>query len=498
MRFQRAPVSAGGNLATTGTSETLSPIKPPFYVGIVVEVVVNHSPSYEYGDDGYNVGAAKIRLFDINPTTEEELLPWADPIDTTIKQLPLIGELVVVYDIQGNKYYSRQVPIGKRLQQNSMLNLNRRLNKREEDALQQAITSGVEFSLEKHKFGTYFKPDSRVRQLLHFEGDTIIEGRMGHSIRFGSSKSDPSTNGLAPNIILRAGQATGAEIGPTTSKSKYGAILEDINKDVSSIWMVSDQTIPFIPSTEQAGSFVRSIVPKAPQKFDKAQIIINSDRVVLNAKKESVMLFSNSQINLNSFSNVTVDTDANIFLTANEQVNLKSNKNISSVTDEDFIINAGSDVLTIAIEKTSTISKKIYLGSSQNDEEPMVGGTSLSKFLARLIYALVNGPIDEPPTSFSSGTNKTAHVIGPQGAAALAPGVIAALSILYSELVPQNPGQENNKSDFAGAPFNSQANFVMLQNEAPEIVKNEFKSGQPTPSIENNKWDLVDQYYRVS
>lgn len=484
-----------GNIALTGTSETLAPTQQPFLEAVVVDVIVDHTHP-DYGEDGYNVGAAKIRMLSVNHSVDENLLPWADPIDFTVKQLPLIGELVVIYDIQGNKYYSRQVPLAHRTSENGMLNLNRRLNNRSSNTLSSTLTTGEEFTLTKHKFGKYFKPDSRVRPLKHFEGDTIVEGRMGQSIRFGSSRMDPSSDGMAPNIILRVGQAKDVELTEVSKKSLFGLIVEDVDKDVSSIWMVTDQSVPLTPSTANAGSFLRSAT-NPPQKFDKAQIIINSDRLILNAKKTHIMLFSNESIHLNSFKDTTIDTDANILFTANEEINLKANGNIENVTDQDFSITAGSDVLSLAMEKTAFLSKKIYLGTSQNDEEPMVGGTSLSKFLARLIHALVNGQIAEPPASFTPGANQTTHVITPMGPGLLAPAVVSALRALYNELAEDNPGQENNKSRFAGAPFNSQANFVMLQNEQPEMVKNEFKSGEQLPPTENNKWLLSDTYYRV-
>lgn len=483
---------APGNLATTGTSETLGFLPESTTVGLVVDVILSHT-SDSKGKEGYNIGLAKIRVFSDNRGASDDTLPYIPPLETSIKQFPLIGELVLVHKTNMGKYYSRHLGIARRVTENAMIKINDRLT---ENTLQQLLTAGVEVLTEKHKFGKYFKPDSRVRPLMHAEGDTIIEGRMGHSIRFGSSILDPSTDGLAPNIIIRTGQAKGAEEGPVSDKSPFGVIVEDINKDAASIWMVADQKIPFNPATKTAGSFVRSVAT-APQEFDKAQIIINSDRLVLNSKGTHIMLFANEGIHLNSFKDTTIDTDSNIIFTANQEINLRSNGNIESTTDQDFTITAASDVLSLAMEKTSFISKKIYLGTSQNDTEPMVGGTSLSKFLARLIHALVNGQAETPPLVFTPGGNKSTHVIGAQGAASLAPGVVAALSKLYAELVPQNPGQENNKTDFAGAPFNSQANFVMLQNEEPEIVKNEFKEGTQQ-SVDLNKWVLSDTYYRVT
>jgi hypothetical protein len=497
--FYRPPV--GGGLATTGTSDSLTPTQQPFLEAIVVDVIVDHTHP-EYGEDGFNVGAVQIRMFSVNHGIDDDQLPWADPLDFTIKQLPLVGEMVVIYDIQGNKYYSRQVPMAHRVQENGMLNLNKQLANRLSNTLANALVQAQEITTTGHRFGKYFKPDSRVRPLKHFEGDTIIEGRMGQSIRFGSSHIDPSTDGLAPNIILRAGQAKDAEIPPLTTglstvtkNSQFGLILEDVNNDASSIWMVSDQIVPFVPITSEVGSFVRSVA-NPPQKYDKASIIINSGRVILNAKNTHVLLFANEGIHLNSYKDTTIDTDSNIIFTANKEINLFSNKNIESITDEDFMITAGSDVISLAMEKTAFFSNKIYLGTSEDDSEPMVGGTSLSKFLARLIHALVNGEIKEPPTSFTPGSNETSFVITPMGSGLLAPGVVAALETLYYELVPQNPGQVKNKLDFAGAPFNSQANFVMLQNEKPQMKKNEFKEGKQRV-MENSEWLLSQKYYRA-
>lgn len=483
------------NTYLTGTSDNARGVLPAIYEGLVVDVILNHMHPEYSRVDGHNVGTVKVRIFDVNHGADNSQLSYAFPIDPSMSSYPLIGELVLINKIRGNYYYSSKVAVIRRLQENALIGLNSTLNNQATNNISTAVNTLTELESQSHKFGTYFKPDSRVRPLMHFEGDTILQGRMGHSIRFGSSQIDPSSDSLAPNIILRAGQAKNSSTSASLATS-FGLIVEDINKDASSIWMVSDQAIPFMPSTKQAGSFVRSItIP--PLKFDKAQVIINSDRVVLNSKKESIMLFSNNQVNINSFENTTIDTDGDIILTANREINFKTGQNIESITNEDFMIFAGSDVISVALQNTSLISKKIYIGSGGNDAEPMVGGTSLSKFLARLIHALVNGKIDEPPSSFTPGPNQSAHVITSTGPALLAPAVVSALQSLYDELTLQNSGQENNQSNFSGASFNSTDNFVMLQNETPEIVKNEFKSGTQS-STETDEWLLFNPYYRVT
>jgi hypothetical protein len=426
------------------------------------------------------------------------LLPWADPIDLTIQELPLLGELVTLFKIRGNFFYTKKIPLAHRIQENGMLKLNIALSKRGINTVSQALPSGEENVVEKHQFGNYFKPDSRVRQLKHFEGDSIIHGRMGNTIRFGSSKMDPSSDSLAPNIILRTGQGKDIEKEEISIDSVFGLIMEDINKDASSIWMVSDQVVPFKPATVQAGSFMRS-VNKKPQKFDKAQIIINSDRLILNSKLTHIMLFANEGIHLNSYFDTTIDTDRHIIFTANKDIVSKASRNIESTADEDIIAYAGSDITNISIEKTAFVADKLFIGTTDDDSEPIVGGTTLSKFLARLILALTHAETGDPEKGQhtpAGGPNTQIHVITPTGPGKLNPAIVKALDKLYKELEKQNSGQVKNKKDFAGAPFNSEDNFVMLVNEAPKMVLNEFKEGKQL-QMKRPEWKLSEPYYRV-
>jgi len=481
-------------LATTGNVDAARSDQSVIYEALVVDVILDHThPEYSHRD-GYNVGTIKVRIFNVNQTLDDSLLPWADPVDLTFHEMPLIGELVTLYKIRGNFFYSKKIPLARRQQENGMLNLNAALNNRGSNTLANAVANQSELSPDTHKFGEYFKPDNRIRQLKHFEGDILFQGRMGQSIRFGSSQMDPSSEGMAPNIVLRTGQGKDLEKTDISIDTVFGVLLEDVNKDASSIWMTADQVVPFEPTTLRAGSFVRSVA-NPPQKFDKAQVIINSDRVVLNSKKTHIMMFANEGIHLNSFKDTTIDTDNNIILTANIDIRQNASRNIENIADHDFTVHAGNEILTLAIGKTSMLSDKIYVGSVDNDKEPMVGGTSLSKFLARFILALTATKMGTPPASFLSTVNTMTHVITPTGPGRLAPAVVSALSALYKDLVPTNSGQKKPAA-FAGAIFNSEDNFVMLANEIPKMEKNEFEPGEQIKT-ENNKWILTEPYYRV-
>lgn len=500
-RYSYRP-SPDGFLAISSGQSSATPVPEPFYEALVVDVILDQFHP-EYSFDAYNVGTIKIRMFTQDHSRDDELLNWAYPMDSTIQEMPLIGELVIVNKILGNFFYTRKLYIAHRMQENAMINLNTVLNNRPSQLQNTIPANGSEISLNAHKFGKYFKPDSRIRPLKHFEGDVLIQGRMGNSIRFGSSQMEPGNEGMAPNLILRTGQAKDVEIEACTASEIFGLIMEDPDKDVSSIWMTSDQVIPFEQITKDIGSNFRSLVNQ-PQKYDGGSILINSDRVMIDAKKTHVMLFANEEIYLNSYKNTSIDTDNNIILTANINIGLYSGQTIDGVADVDFRMTTGKDIFMLSMEKTSLLASKIFIGSVDNDEEPMVGGASLSKWLARIILALMGGPTDVLPWTTQQSTvipplvpslHSAVHVITPLGPGTLNPSIVKALTQLYTELARPNSGQKI-PSLFAGAPFNSNDNFVRLGNDVPKMQKNNFKEGKQT-KIENNKWALGDSYYRV-
>ena len=121
-------------------------------------------------------------------------------------------------------------------------------------------------------YGEYFKELDYIKSLSPFEGDIILEGRFGNSIRFGSTNIKQLTEANAyksgesqginpwsmggnvaengdPITIIRNGQFK-------TEESSWVPISEDINKDNSSIYLTSGQIMnDFIPSSLHQSSF---------------------------------------------------------------------------------------------------------------------------------------------------------------------------------------------------------------------------------------------------
>lgn len=104
--------------------------------------------------------------------------------------------------------------------------------------------------------GTYFR-EKQVKNLVPFEGDSIIEGRFGQSIRFGSTSklkknennwSNSGTDG-SPITIIRNGQGRDTRIitvdpqNPLESTFPDQPTIENVNYDDSSIYLTSGQEI---------------------------------------------------------------------------------------------------------------------------------------------------------------------------------------------------------------------------------------------------------------
>lgn len=152
-------------------------------------------------------------------------------------------------------------------------------------------SSGAERKADKNEPGyTFPKSPKNVEPIQSFEGDDIINGRFGTSIRLGSTvKGDMSkyskkpswegSNNTDPLIYIRVSK-------PQSSSGGLKYTIEDLEKDESSIVLTSNQKL----KNFKAGFDKNQDAKKIGQFDGKSQIIIDSGRVVLNAKKDILLL----------------------------------------------------------------------------------------------------------------------------------------------------------------------------------------------------------------
>ena len=161
------------------------------------------------------------------------------------------------------------------------------------------------------ELGDTFEEKLEVRNMLPYEGDYIYQGRWGNTIRLGSTVTDASipntwsSTGESgdPIMILKNGQHD-EDTDPWVPQ------VEDINTDLSSIYLTSTQTLPIDVASKSYKSYFNA--PVSTKEFDSEQVVINSGRILFNAKDDNILLSSFDTINLNSLNSLNIDTPKTI------------------------------------------------------------------------------------------------------------------------------------------------------------------------------------------
>ena len=294
--------------------------KNPF--GIVTWATVSNiitDPSYPQGTIEF--------ITNIQKSTD-----LAQPLLGNLNNVPIAGEMVLIFYLSDVEY-STNTPHSDSNRKFYISGINIWDN-----PSFNGVSNSSQINNPQNPF--YFNPENGSLSLYRFVGDTILEGRFGNSIRLGGSYDTPwiSDNKNNPITIISNGE--------NISSKKGNYIVEDINKDLSSIYLTSKQKIPFSIANENFVSYTTK--PELPSQFKSPQIIINSDRVVINAKKDSVLISGEKSVGLSS----------------NESINLEAKQ----------VYIEGSD---------------IKLGS-KNATEPVLLGDQTTQLLEIIIKELIN------------------------------------------------------------------------------------------------------------
>jgi hypothetical protein len=229
----------------------------------VVDIILNisHPRAEEFG--GYDsIGTIFYGdIYEQNQTTTTGLLPHARPYFSFIKQYPLKNEVVQIlnaptkdfYDenSSNHKYYLPNVNIWNHQHNNALPNSSYFV---EDETTPQnyKVVAGQTVRIAEGDnsvevpLGEYFKENLSIQPLLPFEGDTIVEGRFGNSIRLGATakeapdKTAYSTKGETgdPITIIRNGALV------EESDNGWEHTIENINSDHSTIYLTSNQVLP--------------------------------------------------------------------------------------------------------------------------------------------------------------------------------------------------------------------------------------------------------------
>jgi len=300
----------------------------------VTDIVLNENhPLFDKVGNENGLGAIKFEFVNSTGTTNtSETNPvFALPLLPNLKVYPLINEIVTLIKLPNQQtgelnaslsyYYFPPLNLWNHPHHNAYPNpLTTTLlpQSQQQDYQQTEIGSvrRIEDGSTEINLGSVVNPTqntfverSNIHPLMPFDGDSLYEGRFGNSLRFSSTSktnskyknnwSEEGNNG-DPITILRNGQPKNSiDEGwiPTT---------ENLNQDLSSIYLTSYQKIPFSIANENFVSYTNK--PTLPSSYTNSQIIINSNRVILNAKSDSVLISGQISVGISSNDSVNIES----------------------------------------------------------------------------------------------------------------------------------------------------------------------------------------------
>lgn len=421
------------------TAQSVYRVADTIQEAVVVDVIINDKHP-EYHAEGYNIGAVKFRLLKGSQYRDQGSLHWALPLESNITEYPLLHEIVTVVESLNRFYYTRKINTSSRVTSHAIFGLNEELSTPVSPAERSktmigSTTNPVLDRKEEPKLGKYFMEKPQIYRLRHDEGDLVIEGRSGHSMRFGAAwkagtNFQSTAAEQAPNLLIRVGPDPNQKPSVPTP---FGLVTEDINKDASSLWMVTDQIVPLTYSTVNSAVHAVSVTD-FPRRLDGNQIVINTDRFVVNTKKDKIMGFSNLGIHWTTNMDFTVDADRDYVSQITRDVKITIGRDETEQIGRDYLYQIGRNVrttvgqdqtwqigrneqLTVGTDQTVTVGRnttfrasgfydgtagsrysiiapKVYLGLRQGETEPVPIGATLAQFLSDLIDVFItNAPL---------------------------------------------------------------------------------------------------------
>ena len=260
----------------------------------VAEVIESNSNTYKYIGDGPDKTSDKlftITVQIVNRATKEYESYACKPFNMNIKQIPLIGEHVLVF-----KAYNQETTLTKtgiEWYYFSPYSIQSSINSNLLPGISYNTIS--EAAAQKIKPGVNFEAKS-ISPLQPYEGDLMIEGRWGNTLRFGSTTKNEtglinsSWHGAAstigdPIIILSNGQI---------NKPNKQFVVENIQTDNASIYLTSTQKIKQFKLNNKLK------IGSSESAFNKPQLIGAADRIILTAKTDIVAIDSQKGIELHA------------------------------------------------------------------------------------------------------------------------------------------------------------------------------------------------------
>jgi len=317
----------------------ITDLKSQIVAARVTDIVLDENhPKWDIVGEWNGIGAIFYEF--VNQSATGTATNYALPYDAQSKTYPLVNEIVLLFSLPdssmgrstNSKSYFYLKPLGiwnhphhdaypnpTTYGQNQLEQQDYKAT--EFGAVRQVTDGSTDINLNSpiNPSQNTFVEKVDIHPLMPFMGDSLLEGRYGQSLRFGSTAKSKSTinnnysnsgNNGDPITILRNGQPT------KVSPEGWIPITENIRQDLSSIYLTSYQQLKtFKVASELYQSYTTP--PIVPSLFTQPQIAINSNRVVINASSDSILLSAEKSIGLSTGGGVNIDATSN-YISSND------------------------------------------------------------------------------------------------------------------------------------------------------------------------------------
>jgi hypothetical protein len=225
------------------------------------------------------------------------------PLDSNILQMPVVGEVVLGMEFDGQRYY-----FGKLNRDIDKVNFQRFNVSTVNDfgsyeGYKRVLNSEKEIDV--YTQGDYFVDTLQPKENLD-EGDTAIQGRFGNSIVLGSNQKDG--NLFSPNVKIKA------EL--SSSENTSSMILMTTNEKID----YEEPTKTYAKKSDSVNTKGFDGRRRFTTDYTKPQILLNSDRIVLNAEKEDIGIFAQGKVFIRG-NNIEIHNQGQMQFTTKDMVN---------------------------------------------------------------------------------------------------------------------------------------------------------------------------------
>lgn len=249
----------------------------------------------------------------------------AFPFDKNNLTFPIEGETVIIIKID-NVYY--WLPYSNTQYPNFREDIGVSEIAREK-TIRNINTSGT--TSEKSDSKKY-KINEKIKFLEPKNGDTIISGRVGNTIRFSEFFLTEDGKTSSPGIFIRNKQ------NPELDSAPIGELVnEDINKDGTSVYFTSGKVkVPFKENIKKQ----KIGFTKYPNSTDLTgdQLFVNSDRIILSAKAKEFIIFGKGNTGIITDGKFSVDSMGDSHIHSDNNIVFQTKKNIVLSTDGSGLI----------------------------------------------------------------------------------------------------------------------------------------------------------------